>query len=253
MARIVPFSSHYKVVDLFDLLSKIALWASAILSLIVLALDIFDEEQRYKLVSQNFNMGVTIGSLCVLVIDLLHNYLFHKAEFNRKRDFIDNSFNSKLNDRESEEYFTNDEKSPGVYKLGVNCFENSFHSKNTLKYMVRRALIVNGILFLLFLALMFFSEHRVLASLLQIALPISIVIQTIKLLILRAEVTEIYERFKVIMHPSTQHQDAVIIANVMQYEKALSWATISLSSKIFNKYNAELSIEWNMIKQRYTT
>jgi hypothetical protein len=252
MTRLVPFKNHYDLVKKLQFGGGILLWISAVITISILLIDNVEQFKTYKIVLDILNPIITISSLLYFSIDVLQDFLFHQAEFNRKRDFIDNSFNSTLASSNSVGYFSNDTINPSILKLGVNCFENSFFTMNVTKKMLPSAIRNTALFWVSFLCLFFFTDQKTVATILQLALPFSVLIHLIKLLFLHYQVTQVFESFKTQMNsnPSNQ-QSANIIGNVIKYEKALSWAGILLDDKKFDKLNTVLPAEWDRIKQRY--
>ncbi|MBS1508195.1 MAG: ABC transporter ATP-binding protein [Bacteroidetes bacterium] len=251
MSKKVPYNTDYELVEKNESLSQFILYSSILVSL----LGIFIEKSNlpyFKGVSTQVFISInSFLSICYYLSDIASNYLFQSAEAKRRNDFFDNSLNTKLSEEISEEYFTNEHIAPGITKLGVNSFENSFFTKSIAKEMFKPMLLKSISVLLVFIAIALFTDSSWLAFALQFALPFTIVHQTIRLYIFRKRVEYVFQNFQQIFssaHPN--HHQQLIIHNVASYETSLAWACIKLDSKLFNKMNGELSEKWQNIKQR---
>lgn len=86
----------------------------------------------------------------------------------------------------------------------------------------------------------------------QVALPLTIIQQFIRLVTLHFRVNSIYNQFKLIFTSiDGQKRDSYLITNVINYESTLAWAGILLDSKIYTKQNETLSQDWENIKIKH--
>lgn len=119
--------------------------------------------------------------------------------------------------------------------------------------MIKESIKSTIILCLFILLLAAVADNRIFMTLLKMALPLSIMQKTVKIIILHQRVSNVFFDFKQIFTDvSKSKRSALIINNVINYGKSLSWACITLDSKVFNKMNAELSLEWKRIKNDHT-
>lgn len=251
MARTVPFFADYKTIGILGTTAEYFLWISVTTSVAGLTIE-------HKIVTdstgnlQSFLTGMS-GLLAVLyfLIDLLSNYLFQCAEIHRRNDLFDNGLNTVLANQNSQNYFTNDNLPPSVYKLGVNTFENSFFTQAIARKFLQSMIIKSAIVLIAILCVTIFGGNRLLLNVLQLTLPFTIIQQTARLLILKNRVEAIHENFKRIFQLNRgDKQDSLLIHNITSYEAALAWASIKLPDEIFSKMNRALSAQWNLIKQR---
>jgi hypothetical protein len=252
MNKIVPFKTNYDRVNTIGDIGTLLLYTSGLISIAVLILE--KSPFPNKEIFQNcLNSILAVFSVIYFFSILAHNYFFQNAEFHRKDDFTDNSLKTKLSEKKSINYFSNDNIENGVLKLGVNCFENSFFTLNILKKMASKESIKSTIILCLFILVAAISDNRVFMTLLKMALPLSIIQKTVKILLLQQRVSKVFFDFKQIFTDVNEaSQPSLIINNVINYEKSLSWACITLDSKVFNQMNTELSIEWERIKNEHS-
>ena len=252
MNRNVPFKIDYDLIKSLEKFASIILVISALISTCVLIIEKNNFAISKETVIKILNASLGIISVVYFLLDIVQNYLFYKAEINRKNDFIDNSLNTKLSDKNSNEYFSNDNLEPGFFKLGVNAFENSFFSKMVSKSMIPKKIITSCLFVLLFLLVIFCTDQSTIISLFQIVLPFSVLQQTYKLYIFNSRINTVFDKFKFIFSNLTKEtQTALFVENIINYEKTLSWGGILLDSKKFDELNPVLSSEWEDIKKRF--
>lgn len=251
MTKVVPFKANYDRIKSIGKIANFILYLSCIISLAILIITKIKFSSKESI--QDFlNSILACLSVLYFIADIVQNYFLQSAEFSRKDDFIDNSFKTKLSVKNSSGYFSNDNIGDGIIKFGVNCFENSFFTMKTSNKMLVRESIKSTIVFSLFILIASLGEKELFITLLQMVLPLSIIQQTFKLYILNQRVEKVFSTFKQIF--SSVHEtkrNSLIVDNVLHYEKILSWASIPLDSKIFNKLNPELTIEWERIKSEH--
>ena len=150
MKRIVPFSVNYETIRKINLAGNLILYLSAILAILVIINGKLDFPNKVD-IDKFLNSFLSFFSIAYFLEDLIQNYLFQLAEVHRRNDFIDNSFDTTLSDKNSKGYFSNDDLKTGIYKLGVNCFENSFFTKTVTLSMIPFMAIKSIVIVLLFI------------------------------------------------------------------------------------------------------
>lgn len=252
MTKFIPYQINYSWLKITGAFSNCLIYCSAIISIVLLAMEVITISCDTTVIKHFLNCCLAWISVVYFGNEMVQSFIFHKAEALRNLDFIDNSLNSKFSEKNSEGYYSNDILQKGIYKMGVNGFENSFFTKSVTGKMLQREIIKLIIVSLLLLSVSLFSSSKVVTMIFQLALPLVIIQQTIKLYSLNSKVSEIFFNYKSIFTSTKPvNMTSNIIKNVINYEKNLSWAGISLDSDVFNKMNDELSAEWNVIKQNH--
>ena len=250
MSEKVPHANYYDWLNKTGVFSSSILVVSIIISIFLLILEFFKFPEIE--IKEFFNCVLAFLSVIYFIVDSIQSYVFHKAENIRNLDFIDNSLDSSFSEKNSKDYFSNDEVKVGINKLGINNFENVFFTKCITSKMLPKEYIKLSIVFVVFLSVCIFSSKEIITLVFQSALPFTIIQQTFKLYKLNSNVKSIFNNYKLIFK-SVNEESAIqnIINNIIFYEKNLSWAGILLDSKIFKKMNVELSSEWERIKQKH--
>lgn len=248
MKRKVPLNREYENLNRLSKFQDLLLAIGLLLAVSILLSEYLvqnNETLLFKLNSSN-----AIISLIYLSTSLVFSYLFNQVENRRRDDLFDNSLNTNLSDENSINYFTNDDIRQGIYKLGINCFENSFHSKFIISKMLSSMVIKSSIILVLYLCLIFFTSSEIILFAFQLVLPLTLIEQTVKLFFFKNYITDVFNKFLLIFTSvDTEKIDDHIIANVIKYETTLSWASTLLSSDYFNKYQKKLANDWNRLKK----
>ncbi len=252
MTKVVPYKNDYILVERNELLSQLILWTSVSISVATLVISKahvpFSKETTISLLN-------TINSFLAVVYfvsDIVANYLFQLAETKRREDFFDNSLNTQLAEATSEGYFSNENLDPGIVKMGVNNFENSYLSKTVAGRMLQPMLKKIALILALFLALALFTDREILTTALQLVFPFTIIQQTTRLFLYHKRIDDVFKNYqKIFSSTADGKKEQLIIHNMTSYETTLSWACIKLNGNIFNKVNEELTPKWEAMKQKY--
>ncbi len=201
---------------------------------------------------------IIINALLVIIyiiLEIIANYIFSQTQIAKRLDNVDNAFGSNYTGGKSQNYFSNDELSHGIYKLGVNCFENCFFTANITKKMQVKSIIIIALVAISFLTTSFLGYAKSSLLLVQLILPFAWIQDFIKLRIFINRNQRILDNFKEmfndIKETNSDTSDAKIIRNILDYETNVSWSTINVSSRIYNKVNEDLSKDWEKLKQDY--
>lgn len=252
MTKVVPYKNDYALVERNELLSQIILWTSVSISVTTLIISRADVSFCKETTISLLNTINCFLAVVYFVSDIVANYLFQLAETKRREDFFDNSLNTQLAEATSEGYFSNEHLSPGILKMGVNNFENSYLSKTVASRMLKPMLIKSAMVVALFLALALFTDREILTTALQLVFPFTIIQQTIRLFLYQKRISGVFKHYLIIFgSTSDDKKEQLIIHNMTSYETTLSWACIKLNSKVFNKVNEELTPKWEAMKQKY--
>lgn len=252
MSKKVPYKTDYKLVEKNELLSQSILWVSVIVSVVTLIIFKGNFPTATTETTDFLNKLNCFLAITYFVSDIVANYLFQLAEAKRREDFFDNSLNTQLAENNSEKYFSNENLNHGVIKMGVNNFENCFFSKSVSGKMLTPMLLKSALVLALFLALALFTDRETLTTALQLALPFTILLQTIRLFLYNKRMKDVFKTYQRIFSSTVDgKKEHLIIGNMTNYEIILSWACIKLDSKLFDKMNDDLSAQWEDLKKKY--
>ncbi len=253
MSKYVPFNKDFNIVASAKAFSDLILSVSVAASIGTLIFELSDIVQDKNQIIEFFNTLLCYFAILYFILDILSNYLFQIAETKRRNDFFDNGLNTQLEDSGSIDYFSNDNLKAGIFKLGVNCFENSYFTKYVVGRMLKQMLIYTIVVFLVILGITLFAKHQIVITVLQCALPFTVMQQLIRLLVFKNKIDGVFKEFCKIFSNATnpEEKEKLIIYNITNYEATLAWACIRLNGRIFKRKNIELSQKWEEVKRRY--
>lgn len=259
MSRIVPFDVNYDQINRLNRTAFICLFLSSTIILINWGIGKFLNQQSLINYLGWMDMAKTLSyvfMVAYLTINIISKILFHSAEKKKRNDLIDNSFGTKYSDENSSGYYNNDDVEVGIKKLALNSYESSFHTENTLKFMLYKSLIYLILISIPFL-LSIFSRNGgdIVRIIFEISIPLTLLHEFIIMLNYYLNVAEINERFKVeftnISQKNLTETDfPKLLIPVMEYYSIKAWANTSLDSKIFIKNNEKVSKKWEERKAK---
>lgn len=250
MSEKVPQEKYYNWLKKTNVACSSILYVTMIISIFLLILELFKFPQIIR-TKEYLNCSLAWLSVVYFVIDSIQGYVFHKAENIRILDFIDNSLDSNFSEKNSRDYYSNDEVQVGIYKLGVNNFENVFFTKCITSKMLSKEYVRLAIVFVVFLSVCIFSSKEFITLIFQTVLPFTIIQQTFKLYKLNSNVKSVFDNYKLIFKSGNEENIIQnIVNNMIIYEKNLSWAGVLLDTGMFNEMNKVLSSEWEEIKRK---
>ncbi|BDU50897.1 hypothetical protein [Haliovirga abyssi] len=191
------------------------------------------------------------------VLKYLIDFYREKGEIIRRRDFIDNSFGSKLHYENSEGYYDNEEIEEGLYKTIVNLFENTFFSKEISEKMKQKVLynsIIPGIIIIGF-SVLGFANSQIALPILQLFLSKIFIMKTINVWNYNKNTEDIFNRIIMLFNELKIEEigkyEPQILNLWIEYECSISNYKLFLDSKIYNELNPILIEKWNIMKEKY--
>lgn len=250
--RIVPHDVSYEKVARLNLNAERVLYISTVLSIGISLLGYYNLWDGLKTTL----IGVNIILICLFAyLDNRGQYIFTKAEMKRRLDYLDNSFDTNFSGKKSQNYFTNEKLSPGIYKLAVNSFENCFHTQFVMSKMFAKILPQTILIIIAFLVSAYIGNREVVRLFFELSLPIILVQRLIKAIFFTSRLETILDGFKHLFNDllksDIDNKTAEALKHILDYETALSWASMPTSSKIFFKYKDQLAQDWLDLKSQY--
>lgn len=180
----------------------------------------------------------------------LRLYLIPRAEESRVQDFLSSAHNVKLTQDTTEKYYNNDETDP-YRRSALQLLENLFFTKNVSAEMLKATRIICALYLLSWLGLVFCRDVSLgwifVAS--QVLFSEEVFSKYLRLEWLRNRTGRLYEDVYRLFQTSINKKDFEIqtLEKFIIYEKIKAGLAVTLSSKIFNKRNDDLSTEWEKI------
>ncbi|MCZ4246968.1 hypothetical protein BXO87_02385 [Bacillus sp. GZB] len=249
--RFDSLDKYYKIINNFDLASRVLFWVNTILTVVVYFLD--GNDQVKSILTGLF----IITTLLYFIVDnSLGIFLIPGAEEKRRTHLLTNSFGVPLDSERTNKYYNNTLE-PSLLKLGANIFENSLFASRVTSEMAKQERWK-----ILFLALVWLVSLIIRNTDIEF---ISIVAQTLfastllsawlRLEVLRKKNHDIYKcLYDVFLLRSRggANEESIyarILDCCVQYESAKAYSGVKQSSKIFFKINGEVTEEWEQTKR----
>lgn len=238
---------YFHSVEIFENASDWLFYISAVLSIAVLFLE--SDNGFFR------EMAVIAFSILVIVLFVitlfLRLYLIPRASNKRNLNFFTKAFNVPLTHERVEGYYNNDFIDP-IKRLAAQVFENSHFSKSIALHMAIRERTKVGLYILIWLICLINrkTEIDIVLAVTQVVFSEQIFSKFIRLEWLRMNCERVYEKMYSLFQskPSKNEFAAITISMVTMYEAIKSNAGITFNSKLFDKLNHDLSLEWEQIK-----
>lgn len=254
MNKKVPFKNTFNIAKKWDKISTCLLYISTVLLIVNFILS------KYTNISTSIICGIEIINCLTIilfyVVEFIVDYIHFGAETHRREDFVDDSFKSLIAENRTENYYTNEDLNPGIYKMGINNFESCFFSYNIAKEGLPCLWIKTIFLSLLFVFIGINGYREVLIFVIQLSVPIRLLQQSIKHTLFVSRLKNVLDRYRSLFsrlrnHSKKKNDNSEIIRDILEYETTISWANILLNEKTYNQKNTNLSAEWQKLKQEY--
>lgn len=252
----------YERIDLLDKWKSFVLYLSAFITVTLNFNDRYHFLEGFGYSEPVSKVILALNAVLIVsyvTLEMISIVSFQKAEGSRMIRFIDNSFGVNLTGAALPQagYFSQDNISPGLYKMCVNTFENALFSSRVAKDMERpryyKAAIVIAIL--IFSATL--GDSATVKYITDAILPLALIQDAIRFYFLSSRLESSFTSFAGFFaalsnNPSNfanRHGEALKL--VILYEQTLAWSSIKLDSDIFRKLNSSLSQEWALLKHQY--
>ncbi|MCW3085103.1 MAG: hypothetical protein JWP12_2469 [Bacteroidetes bacterium] len=203
-----------------------------------------------------FDVMVSAIAVLYAILDFIVMRYFDAGGKKKRNDLLDNSLGSNLNGIKSSGYFSNSNLPDGIYKLGVNAFENSYFTATIVSNMLLKRWLTTGALVIAILLSVFSGSLGVFNTLIQLSITGIIFQKTIKLQWYYFKMNQINQDFKTLFNsllnaPAGFANDAEILRNVLNYECGHAWGGVFNDQDIYDKLNPKMSQDWETIKNNY--
>lgn len=265
MAQYVPHYENWQTIAKWRKAATVTFYFGFVLSVLTALKDypVISQMLAEHPVQAHF-LSLLLNSLTILTlfaylfVDIVvEYYLSPAAEEKRKADFLDNAFGTTLLAKNSIDYYTNDDLSPGLYKAAVNLFENSFFTYRVTEAMTQKKGTSVGIVFVVvvLMALLGLSDQPLALPFLQLFFSSYIALDFVKFWQLRTKSKRIYDGWHDLFRTTSINQNPAeqtpeILRYWLMYETTLARLQVGLDSAVFDQLNDELSREWQLIKNK---
>lgn len=239
-----------EIKEMFDRYDKINNISSIIfiINFILAFFLIFDYKYRDVVVL----ISLIFAILYVLLININEMIFSNRADNERRKSLLKESFGVNLTTKQTKKYYNNKEIE-SINKLGLNTYESVFFTKK----IVDKMLPIN-ILKILFLSVIYMiliirvDNLDLLLIITQTLFSSELLFYFIKLCYFKNRLDFIYKKFEdiyfILLKSEKEEVINVLLLDLsMEYECLKSYCKISVSTSIFNKYNTVWTKEWNKL------
>jgi len=233
--------------------SDFAFYCAAVLSIAVLLIDRGETPRLYVVAQIAFLVTAIAGFFLLIAVRV---YFSPRAQDVRLGDFLSSAFGFQLIPERTERYYSTEVEEP-IRKVGAQALENALFTKEIARRMCSWERGIIAVYVALWLLALFNRntgfDVMVVAS--QIVFSEQLVSRAVRLEWLRGRsesvFTTLYQLLQVgPLEGNAQRMafEARIIHELVKYENTKSNAAVTLSSRIFERLNPALSVEWEKIK-----
>ena len=226
----------YLIHNALNISTNIIFYVNIIITFILL----FEFEFKKHVIMVNIIL-IIIYALLTMLNEM---YFTNLAENERRKSLIRESFDIPITLKKTNKYYNNNE-SPSIERLGLNSYESVFFTRKNVDEMLPENVI--KIFFLIISYIIFMIQLKNMDILLVITQPIfssECLFYCIKLIYYKIHLEKLEEKFQnifFIINKNDKNRNILIFDAVLEYECLKSYCQISISSKLFFKYNDEWS------------
>lgn len=229
--------------------SDVAFYLAAALSIVVLLVDKATQPKLYGAVQATFAVAV-IGFFVSGIV--LKTYFAARAHSGRIADFVSNAFSVPLVTSPSKGYYNTSADDPFL-RVGSSVLENTLFSKSILAKMLRfeRARICIYVFIWLWAAFYRVTDLELVTVAAQVLFSEQLLSRWVRMEWLRSRVERLYDDLYALIQSASNINSkefrARVIEALIRYETSKAQAGLSLSSRVFHKMNADLSLKWQSV------
>jgi len=181
-------------------------------------------------------------------------FFLPKSERMRRKQLLSDSLGLPLIAETTQEYYNNP-YTPSVKRFGANILENSFFTQHVLEKMLVGERIRVGLFFILWVIAV--TSNRICEDVIivfsQSIFSAEIIARWVAMEVYRLRCAEVYnDLFKFFANKLHNGMGSFpcVVDSFSDYECAKASASIITSTKLFDKLNPQLSLEWERIKEK---
>ena len=226
-----------------EVFCKIIFWINCILTVVNMCLS-----GLLLKISTVLQIALAITFFAVSLIG--DGLYWYNAESERRKNSLQTAFGIRFSELETDGYYNN-EISPSILKYAVNTFESNYFSKFIASKMLLRSAIKSLIAVIVLISVGWVIEDgSILLVMSQAIFSAYIVEDTVLLAIYAARLNKLYDNaYSMLITSGIQkyQQMPILLLYCVEYESIKAHYKVRLDSKLFNKYNRELSEKWKNI------
>lgn len=243
MSRRDDINKLYVPSQKLDDFCKIVFWLNCVLSVA----NMFLSGLLFKILTA-FQIALAMAFVTVSLID--NGLYWYNAESERRKNSFQTAFGIRFSELETDGYYNNN-ISPSIMKYAVNTFESNYFSEFIASKMLLKSAIKSLIAVIVLISVgWIISDGSILLVISQTIFSAYIVEDTVLLAIYANRLNKLYDNAYSILVTSGIHrsqQIPILLLYCVEYESIKAHYKVRLDSKIFNRYNHELSEKWESV------
>lgn len=243
MSRRDDLTKLYKPSQRLGVFCQTVFWVNCAFSVI----NIFANGLFLNLIS-----ALQIASALTFVIgSLIDDDLFwYNAESERRKNSIQNAFGIRFSEFETEGFYNNT-ISPSILKYAMNSFESIYFSKFIAGKMLIKSAIKSFVSVILLISVgWIIADGGILLAISQAVFSAYVIEDSVLLAVYTSRLKKLYDEMYSTMITTGIHcrqQIVLLLLFCVEYESIKAHYKVRLDSKVFSKYNPELSEKWDKI------
>lgn len=249
MERIDTIDKYFQPVTKVNKWDDYLFWSSVLCSFLVF----FTE--KYPLMNTGINIVFIIINISYFIVsNWVGLSLLREAQSKRRVHLLSDALGVKLDDEQTQLFYNNTQKE-SLIRLGMNAFENTLFTWKVTEEMVKKERVKVIFYILLFILLMLINGINInfISIIAQTVFTTGLIVNVIKLEILRSSCKQLFNEFRqVFLNNGTKNNktvSATLLQLVFQYETTVASMGILTSTKVFDRINSKVSLEWKKIKE----
>lgn len=238
---------YYRPVELGECAGEVLFWITTVISAVLIVIERASDEKLYNRLQMSL---VIVALLAFLIGTAVRLYLQPRALAARASDFLSQSFDVPLSHENTVGYYNNSQP-PGQRRLAAMVMENTFFSKEISKSMLWFERLRACIALLVFILMMRQDDLAFAAIAAATVFGEQVIVRYLRLEWFRvrceASYKHLYDLF--LNGPTEPFFTAEAIEGLNSYESGKAMAGLTLSDRLFKKRNAELSAQWDIVRQ----
>nr|WP_315219917.1 hypothetical protein [uncultured Duganella sp.] len=247
-----PIRTNY-----FDIIEDVDKWANRLflLGALLSIASTFIPETRFPTAFSWVQIFFLVTVLGLFVIDLaVKLYLSPRAADARAQDFLSHAYGQNLSTTRTQGYYNNNAP-PGMHKIAAQTFENALFTKEISRSMFKRQIPWVAFYVAIFAVGLACRDTPVTlwCASAQVLFGEQIIVRFARLSWLRARAESIFGELQQLYFtpPSGVAFDTIAMDAYTRYESSKSTAGITLSSRIYEELNPQLTVEWDRLRGIY--
>lgn len=190
-------------------------------------------------------------NIAYVIISFINDiYFINVAENERRKTNISNSFKVNITSKKTNLYYNN-QFEPSIKKMGVNSFESTLYTKNTLSKMILYNALKTFLLGVMWIIIIVNVKNiNIFQITTELFFSAEVLLVLIKNIYYYFETKKLYDDFyyQFITKKYNESDDLpIILQYVLEYECLKSYCHFLLSERIFEKYKTKIKEEWTSI------